>query len=140
MIKRGDIIVIKGKGYREVVLEYILNKFKDKLMINISNKGNKIAITDTIDKTAQQIINNLINENLDNKKLLPIEKIKNKIIKPLYLFTDEEVLLYAKLNGLKFKKEINKKNKIIDFLEDTEKKHPEVKRAVVNSYLKLYNQ
>jgi len=65
------------------------------------------------------------------------------VIKPLYLFLDEEVLLYAKLKKLKFKKEIKgkktKKDKISNFIDDLEVKHPEIKHAIINSYLELYN-
>jgi tRNA(Ile)-lysidine synthase TilS/MesJ len=61
-------------------------------------------------------------------------------VKPLCLFLDEEILLYAKLKNLKFRKAQEKKDKIRNFEDEFEKKHPEVKRAIVNSVLKLYNQ
>ena len=154
-------------------------------------KVSKIAIPSTTDLIAYGILNELINgKNKNLKKLLPVE---NKVIKPLYLFLDKEVLLYAKLKKLKFKKLgslqscsrcvdsnralprfftegkvnlkkfllINKSAKrlgkasrkaglksergedkidfceIVEFINELEKKHPEVKRAVVNGFLKL---
>lgn len=140
MIKRGDVIVIKGNDYKNEVLKHILRNLKDKLMIKVDNKNiNKTALTSTIDSEAEEIIQILINQNAKElKKLFPVIKDnKITIIKPLYLFLDEEVLLYAKLKNIKFKNKVKKDNKISEFINELEKKHPEVKRAVVNSCLKL---
>ncbi len=99
----------------------------------IFTRGNKIAIASTTDLEADKIIHFLIKGNVnDLKNVLPVN---NKIIKPLYLFLDKEVLLYAKLKKLKFKKEKIKKDKISLFIDELEKKHPEVKQAVVGSFL-----
>jgi len=99
-------------------------------------KVDKIAISSTIDQESNDFIYEIINGNL--KKLNKIKPVWGKSIKPLYLFLDKEVLLYAKLKGLKFIKKKQKKDKISNFINELEKKHPEVKRAIVNSYLKLY--
>jgi len=187
MIKRGDILVIKGEGYKKAVLGHLLEKFKDKLMIKIiasppncsvsptlkKNVKSKTAVIDTIDTGAYNIINILINNKTAKLTELSPRIKKNKIIKPLYLFLDEEVLLYAKLKGLtpkltprgvpssNKKKDTlypkghekgtskgeeslseegkEKKNKISEFINELEKKHPEVKRAIVNGYLKIEN-
>jgi tRNA(Ile)-lysidine synthase TilS/MesJ len=101
-------------------------------------KANKIAVDSSIDSESNQIIKILINGNVsDLKKYLPIQE---NVINPLYLFLDEEILLYANLKGLKFKQKKIKENKIQKFENEFEKKHPEVKRAIVNSILELYNQ
>jgi len=94
---------------------------------------NKIAIPLTIDSTAYGIINELIEGKIKNLK--EVTPVKGKVIKPLYLFLDKEVLLYAKLKKLKFKKIKKEETKISKFIDDLEKKHPEVKRAVVNSLI-----
>jgi hypothetical protein len=47
-------------------------------------------------------------------------------------------LLYAKLKNLKYKNIKKKEDKLNNFLNNFEKKHPEVKRAIVNSILELY--
>ena len=92
--------------------------------------------TSSLDSESNDIVNLIILGNTSNlKKSLPVEK---NVIKPLYLFLDEEILLYAKLRNLKFKKHKIKKDKINNFLIEFEKNHPEVKRAIVNSLLKLY--
>jgi len=62
--------------------------------------------------------------------------VDGRVIKPLYLFLDKEVLLYAKLRGLKFGDvEEKRKDNISLFIDEMEKLHPEVKQAVIASYL-----
>jgi hypothetical protein len=142
LLKKGDVVLIKGKGNAVKVLNYVLNKFKDKLQIKISNKNyNKIAESSCIDSEAEKFLDILINKNIKYmKEVNIIEKIEKKqIIKPLYLFTDEEILLYAKLNKIPFRKESIKKENISSFLNKLEKNHPEVKRAVINSFLEINN-
>jgi len=144
MINKNDIIGYeKSEDFRSVVLEDILKLFAKKWMIEVvkisSSKTrkspDKIAISLTIDLEAHKIINTLIKENVNNVKgITPIDK---KIIKPLYLFLDKEILLYAKLRKLKFVKEKQTQDKIEKFVNMLEKTHPEVKRAIVNSYLEL---
>src|SRR3989339_1239905 len=141
MIKRGEVIGYKvGKNFRDVVLEDVLNMFGDKSFVEVvklpSRNVNVVAVSDTIDVNSFEIINDLIK---GKAKLEKVKRVEKKIIKPLYLFLDEEVLLYAKLKGLKFVKKVDKNDKINNFIEELEKKHPEVKRAVINSYLELYN-
>jgi len=102
-----------------------------------NKKISKIAEPTTTDIITYKIINEIILGNSNNlKEFLPVDK---KIIKPLCLFLDKEVLLYAKLKKLKFKKVVEEKSKTSLFIDELEKKHPEVKRAVVNGWLKLNN-
>lgn len=99
-------------------------------------KASKIAVDSSIDSESSKIIRTLINGNVSElKKFLPVY---SNIIKPLYLFLDEEILLYAKLKNLKFSKKTDKKDKIKSFEDEFEKKHPEIKRAIVNSLLALH--
>jgi len=96
----------------------------------------KIAISSTTDTEADKLIHILVKGNAKNmKELAPVCK---KTIKPLYLFLDEEVLLYANLKKLKFRKMKEKKDEISVFIDELEKKHPEIKRAVVKGYLELF--
>ena len=130
----------KARGFREIVLEHVLQMFVEKSMVELvempgKKKADKIAVASTTDLEAEKIIHTLIKGNVnDLKNVVPVN---NKIIKPLYLFLDEEVLLYARLKRLKFVKRQIKKSKISKFIDELEKKHPEVKRAIVSSYLKL---
>jgi len=141
MIKRGDIVGYKGANdFKGVVLEDVLKMFSEKAGIKFvklpNKKTNKIAIDSSIDSEAENVIKTLIEGNVSElKRDLPVQ---GNIIKPLYLFLDEEILLYAKLKNLKFKKSKAKKDKIKTFEDEFERKHPEVKRAIVNSILELY--
>ncbi|MEN7982583.1 MAG: hypothetical protein ABFQ65_03995 [Nanoarchaeota archaeon] len=108
---------------------------KDKIFTKGKKKINKIAVSSTIDSEADKIVHILIEGDVkDLKEIAPVNK---KIIKPLYLFLDAEVLLYAKIKKLKFKKTNKKKDKLSLFIDELEKKHPEIKRAILNSYLEL---
>jgi len=144
MIKSGEVVGYENKGnFRDVVLENVLKMFSEKAMIEIvklssGKKRNKKAITSSIDTESDSIVHILIQgDSNDLKNTSPVE---GKIIKPLYLFSDKEILLYAKLKKLKFRKKNSRKDKISSFVEEMEKKHPEIKRAIVNSYLELYRQ
>jgi hypothetical protein len=141
MIKQGDFIGYrKISDFKSVVLEEMLVFLSKKSGFSIAKlpnkKANKIAVDSSIDSESEDILKTIINGNASNiKKSLPVEK---NIIKLLYLFLDEEILLYAKLRDLKFKHLKEKKDRINAFTNEFEKNHPEVKRAIVNSILKLY--
>ncbi len=141
LIKKGDVLVYKKENnFRGIVLEKILNLLSEKIDIEIAkiktkNKKCKIVVEDTIDLTANKIVCEIIGGEL--KKFDEFKPIYGKIIKPLYLFLDKEVELYAKLKNLKYEKKKEKRDKISSFINNLEKKHPEIKRAVVNGYLKL---
>ena len=141
MIKTGDIAGYKkNDSLKGRILEkmlFFLNKKYGTEIVELPNKrANKIAIDSSLDSEANEIISLIIHgDSFNLKKNLPVEK---NFIKPLYLFLDEEILLYAKLRNIKFKPEKKKKEKINEFLEEFEKKHPEVKRAIINSVLGLY--
>lgn len=141
MVKPSDVVGYKKtKDFRGVVLEEMLFFLKKKFELNLiklpNEKANKIAVSSSLDFNSEGIIDSLIDGKIiDLKKYLPIEK---KIIKPLYYFLDEEILLYARLKGLNFKEDKGKKNSIKEVIDGFEKTHPEVKRAIVNSLLTIY--
>ena len=157
MIKKDDVVgYCKSNYLKGIVLEDILEMVEEKCFVEIKKlpstkdtmtqtarklKVNKIALPATIDLTSYEVVNDIINGNFEDsiENEFPVEKLgkKSKIIKPLYLFLDREVLLYAKIKKLKFKKTSIKLDKISKFIDELEKTHPEVKRAIVNSYLKL---
>ncbi|VVB84114.1 Uncharacterised protein [uncultured archaeon] len=143
MISREDIIGYrKSSDVKAVVLEEMLVFLSKKSNFKITKlpdkKANKIAEDSSLDSESEEIIKSLISgKESDLKKYLPVEK---NAIKPLYLFLDEEISLFARLKGLKFKLKEKKRSKIQDFENEFEKNHPEVKRAIVNSLLKLYNK
>lgn len=141
MIKKGEVVGYKkGAGFRDVVLEDLLDMFSEKGMVEIvqmpsKRKVSKIAISSTIDSESDKIVHILVEG--DSKNLKEVSPVDKKIIKPLYLFLDAEVLLYAKIKKLKFRKEKIKKDKLSLFVDELETKHPEIKRAILNTYLEL---
>ena len=142
MIKKGDVIGYKHKGdFRGVVLENLVKMFTDKAVIDIvklptRKKITKMAINSTTDTESDKMINILVKGKIT--RLNELKPMNNKVIKPLFLFLDKEVLLYAKLMNLKFKKTKESKDELGNFVDDLEKKHPEIKHAIIKSYLKLY--
>jgi len=167
MIKNTDLVVYVNKGdFRGVVLEDVLKMFSEKADVELMSVHRspghhpnkllakdfsvnnykkylakrdkvKIAVTSTIDTESDKIIHSLIEG--DVKDLKEVSPVNKNLVKPLYLFLDKEVLLYAKLKNLKHKKIVEKKDKISGFVNELETKHPEIKRAMINSYLELYN-
>jgi len=158
MIEKEDVIYYENlKDFRDAVLDDVLKmfvervslvyirlkkKFPERIVKSSLHKKNKIAISSTIDFEAKEIVRILIKGKvLELKRISPVENQKSKIIiKPLYLFLDKEVLLYAKLKKLKFKKSKPENDDISLFIDELEETHPEIQRAVVNSFLKLYSQ
>lgn len=138
MIKRGEIVSVRGKGVKLETLNYLLNLLKQKGIISLG-KSNKIAQDSNIDSESFEVLNILINKPLKNlRNILPISNEKSIIIKPLYLFLDEEILLYSQIKKLKKEEKKEVEESIHQFLNKLEKNHPEVKRAIVNSYLQMY--
>jgi len=144
MLQQGDVVgYVYSDNFKEVVLEILLKMYSEKGNVELvkytgKQKTDKIALSETSDSITYSLISGLINYKFkinDFKNFLPKNK---KVIKPMYLFLDKEVLLYAKLKKLKFINRELKEDKIILFVNDLEKKHPEVKRAVANSSLKLF--
>ena len=139
MIKQGDEVYCEiKKDYKGLVLLVLMNIFAEKGVIIKLKKtrkdSDKIAVTDTSDFISEKILFNLMGEKISIKKIMPVE---DKIIRPLYLFLDKEVLLYARLKSLKYESTEKKKDKISGFIDNLEKKHPEVKHSVVNYFLEL---
>jgi hypothetical protein len=139
MIKKNDKIYLKeGKDLRSVVLKDLLINFERKAPIELvkaKNKATKIVVTNNIEVESKNIIDSIVrgkSKNMDSS----FPKTK-KEIKPLYLFLDKEIKLYAKLRGLKYKKDKEKMTKFSKFINSLEEKHPEIKRAIVNSYLEI---
>ena len=134
MIKKGEDIVIENSDdINSKVHKNLMEDYAKRGTIKIvkDKKNSHMLFSNTIDDFAVRIIDTILKRN--EKDLLKIKKES----RPLFLFLEKEVVLYAKLKGIKGK-EINKKTKINILLNDLEKNHPEVKNAVVKSYIKCY--
>jgi hypothetical protein len=140
MLRRDEVVAYENKGdFRGVVLEEILKLFSDKICFSLiklptKKKFNKIAVAETTDSESNKIIRALIEKDLTKIKA---DAVEGKKIKLLYLFLDKEVELYAKLKKLKYSGISPKKDKISIFVEEMEKLHPEIKQAIIGSYLEL---
>lgn len=139
---------VKSKGYDYsscmicgVLRRYLLNKYSKKL------KFDCIATGHCLDDEAQAVLMNIFRN--DQKLILrqgPIsgEKTRKdfvKRVKPLYLCSEKEIIVYSKL--MKFpvvytrcpcSVEAYRRN-FRDFLDGFEEKHPSVKHNIINFYL-----
>ncbi len=109
----------------------------------------KVATGHSLDDEAETIILNLVKG--DTKLLAKLGPIAGVLrnrkfaarIKPLYLCSTKEIILFAKLMKIKYDAKTcpvrsdTLRIKIRKFLDGLEKQHPEVKRAIVNSYLNI---
>lgn len=145
MIQREERIgFYEKKDFRGVVLKNLLESFSGKAgseikKISQKNKKNfdKLALEDTADYIVKEFSVKIINGDIyQAKKLYPVS---NKIIRPLFLFLDKEVRLYAELNNLNFNDLNKNETEISGFIKELESKHPELKTSVVSSFLKLFS-
>jgi len=102
------------------------------IMLSKQKKG-LIATSESSDEIAAIIIEEQMKDKIDMKKAMPV---LGKNIRPLYLLTDREIELFIKLKGMPLieKKEYPESIRIINQLE---KKHPEIKHAIVNSFIQI---
>ncbi|MEM2784725.1 MAG: hypothetical protein QXE93_01055 [Candidatus Pacearchaeota archaeon] len=78
------------------------------------------------------------NAKKELKKLLPLSFEKNKkVVRPFYFVSRKELELYKKLKKIKVRTRKERKRKIELWLDSMEKKHPEIKNAIVNFLIKL---
>ena len=136
----GERVSFEDNGdFSSVVLKNCLSILKRGSRISLLkpnlNKGfDKFALNSTLDDESYEFIFSLLNNKFSSKSLLP----KNgKIVRPLYLFLDKEVKLYADLKKLKYSPKKRKENDWTRFIDDMERLHPEIKQATMKSYLKL---
>lgn len=137
LISKKDKLGMAVKRTSSLVAQFLIKKIlrNPKLKI-IRNKKFKIKdITRIItgynlDNEAENIITSVFNKK--KPKLGP--RIK-KEIRPLYLMTEQEIRLFAKLNKIKItKQKLSKTAKLLNKFED---KYPETKYAIVKSSLKI---
>jgi len=133
MIKNEDEILVD----KNPVLEDLFDMYKKKAPVQIVQKGKftKKAVATNSDDISREYVEAILNGNVKN--LIKLKPVEGKIIKPLYLFLEKEVKIYADVKNLKLKNKI-KKDDISHFIDELEKKHLEIKNSVVSSYLKIY--
>ncbi len=140
LFSRGDKLFSLNKSdFRSVVLNELLKIFKinNSKLVFLSKRqsGCKIILSTTADQIVVDFVGCLFNKNVKNfSTQLPSSK---NSVRPLCLFLDKEVLLYANLKKFKFSEDKIIKKKLNSFIEDLEKKHPELKSAILQSYFYL---
>lgn len=141
MIKKEDVVSYESKDdFRVVVLEYLLKLYADKSFVRLIKNGKKYtkkAIANTTDTEALKMAEIIIKGKA--KQLDELAPVYKKTIKPLFLFLDKEVLLYARLMNLKFKEPKIREDKIANFVNSLEVKHPEIKNSIISSYLEMFS-
>lgn len=135
---KGKIIFIILKKISEKN-NIILSKVKKDSLIK---RNEKIALEQSLDDEALLIVMNILNKSPKFDFIGPEIRINGSThIKPLYFCLDKEIELYAKINGTKGKAKTKEKGtlklKVIDFISNMEKKHPEIKNAIVNAMLEI---
>jgi len=112
------------------------------LLSRKEKSGKFVILNDSLDDIASGILSAVFSDIKSLSKLAPKFKFKNRIfIRPFYLIEAKEIEVYAKLKNMK----INKKRKslgiqnALSILNSLEIKHPEIKHAVVNSFLQISN-
>jgi tRNA(Ile)-lysidine synthase TilS/MesJ len=116
--------------------EKIVKQFCSHYNIPLSKKKKGIIATaESTDEIAAMIIDEQMKKKMNMKKALPVFG-KPKTIRPLYLLTDKEIELFIKLKGMPL---IEKKKypDTIGIINQLEKKHPEIKHAIVNSFIQV---
>lgn len=140
MADHSSVLFVDDSGdFRGAVLTDVLKMFVLKSGAQLAKKKGKkvtVAVGDSTDIISSRIIDSLFEGDLS--KVRGVKPCEKGIIRPLYLMLDGEILLYAKLKKLKFKQTKNKEPKFDYFVNAMEKKHPELKHSVVNSYLELF--
>ena len=100
----------------------------------IKPSSKSIALDDSADDVASGVVESWFEDMRSN--FSPSSKGKSRPLgRPLFLMTDEEIKIYASLKRIKGKDK--KKSPARLMLDKMEKPHPEVKRAIVQSYLQI---
>jgi len=120
-----EVKVKKNRSVNSKVLSFLYEKFGF-----MKNNSKVTALDDSTDDFATTVMNSWF----ENKKA-DLSPRSSKAIRPLFLMTEQEIMIYSSLKHLKGKPK--KKNPARAMLDSMEKIHPEVKRAIVQAYLQL---
>lgn len=149
MVKQAEILTIDKNDKRYdlliLVISELCEKRKELKKAESKTTTKKIMTSECLDDISTCIINEMIKGKIENlKRFMPLSRKFRKrnetiriIIRPFYLLLESELELYAKFKNIEIKSKKKEENKTTLFINKLEKKHPEVKNAIVNSYLSI---
>lgn len=115
----------KNKSINSKVLYHLYNQFGF-----LKNDSKITALDDSTDDIATAMMGSwFVNKSVD------LSPKSSRIIRPLFLITEQEIMIYASLRHLDGKQK--KKTPARIMLDNMEKIHPEIKRAIAQAYLQL---
>jgi tRNA-5-methyluridine54 2-sulfurtransferase len=138
--------VVEGKkpcSVCGVLRRNLLNKYARELGVN------KLATGHNLDDEVQVILMNQFRKNISaSARLGPITGIKDhelfvRRIKPLYLVSEKEVMIYAYLKGItdEFNEcpynKVSYRNQVRELINSFEDKFPGTKHSILNSFLEI---
>lgn len=122
-------IYLMKKFYPDV--DVVDEKDKNKIIKN----NDQIVLNHNLDDEAENIMTSIAQGN--KKRLAELGPKTFNMVKPLYLCTQEEIKVYAKLKKLKFKTSKSKKSDMKKLLDNFDKRYKGVKHSIVSSYLDI---
>ncbi len=140
LIRKNDRILMVDDGSKEFVVgKYLLKNIIKNLPVEITVKKSaktakeydKIIIPWSLDDEAEEFLGIVFNKKKKQKQ-------NKKIIKLLINLSDEEIELFAKIKGFKYRKK--PKSKIKEMLDLLEKRYPGYKFSLLNSIKALSSE
>jgi tRNA(Ile)-lysidine synthase TilS/MesJ len=125
--KPKDKILVLGD-----VADYLVKSITKNMNIRIFSRKNKKINKIVVEHTLDDELNQFVKEIFQNKK----HKKQGKTIKILKNITDKDIMLFAKIKGLRFKP--NKKDKKFqDFLDQVQARYPNAKYNLLRNMEEL---
>jgi len=121
----GEARIKKNPSINSKVLYHLYNQFGF-----LRNDSKTIALDDSTDDIATAMM-----ESWFANKTADLSPKSSKIIRPMFLVTEQEIMIYASLKHIDGKQK--KKSQARIMLDSMEKVHPEIKRAIAQAYLQL---
>jgi hypothetical protein len=123
--KKEKALIIDDKTTKTKIIKELVQPLIETAQIHVETgkkekKGYRTISPENLEDTAEKFLETTIK----NKKLK-----KDKKIRPLQKITDAEINQYAKIK--KLKRYERKKSRIITFLDELEKKNPEIKYSLL---------
>jgi len=132
------LILPKEKSIESSIILDIFKKLMEKKKKQTQKAKKIIILPECLDDIAETILRAQFEKDFSRQiqKLDPKFTSKDKVYaRPLYFMARNEIQIYAKLKKLKFQEK-----KQESWLDELEVKHPEIKNAIVNAFLKSFSK